>query len=173
MVGSIDLIKATIEDAPLVAHLHIWGWRDGYQNLLPQTYLDSLDIAGRTLRWTKNISDESNVWIARYDGEPAAIISFGEPLNPLPQAVSGWCEITLHYTLEKFYRHGIGKILFNHARTSLASTGFTDMYVWVLEDNIKGCSFYNKMGGVVIPHTSKTATIENIDFKEIAYHWNI
>lgn len=173
MVDTIDLIKATIEDAPIVAHLHVWGWRDGYAGLLPDDYLASLDIQERTHRWAKNIAEGSIVWIAKYDGEPAAVISFGAPLNPTPTGLSDCGELTMIYTLQKFYRHGIGKTLFNLARTSLADQGFTNMYLWVLADNIKGCSFYNKMGGKVIPHVSETATIEGKNFKEIAYHWNI
>lgn len=55
----IEIIKATPEDAPLVARLHVGGWRDGYAGLLPQSYLDSLSIAERTERWHKNLADGS------------------------------------------------------------------------------------------------------------------
>lgn len=54
----IELTKATPEDASIVAHLHIMGWRDGYSGLLPQSYLDSL-----------------------------ALIGFGKPLNPIPNCL--------------------------------------------------------------------------------------
>lgn len=169
----IELVKATLEDAPLVARLHVWGWRNGYADLLPQSYLDALDIDERTTRWTKNLVDGSEVWIAKHNGEPASVISYGAPLNPIPAGLSNCGELTMIYTLGKFYRRGIGEILFNHARTALKQQGFQKFYLWVLEDNIKGRSFYDKMGGKIVPNASTEATIDGQTFKEVAYYWDI
>ena len=167
----IEIIKATPEDASLVARLHVWGWRDGYAGLLPQAYLDSLSIAERTERWHKNLADGSTLWIANYNHEPAAIIGFGSPLNPVPAGLDNCGEITMIYTLAKFYRRGIGEQLFNHACTSLKDQGFKCCYLWCLEENIKGRSFYDKMGGKIVPDAEEIALIDGQPFKEIAYHW--
>lgn len=175
MIGtaSITLIQAKPEDAPLVARLHISGWQDGYADLLPQSYLNSLDIKERTQRWRKSLSEGSVLWIAKYADEPAALIGFGAPLNPIPYGLSGCGEVTMIYTLGKFYRHGIGNILFNHARTSLKSQGFKGLYLWVLEGNIKGRSFYEKMGGSPVYNAFQITDIDGVSFKEMAYYWTL
>jgi len=169
----IELTKATPEDASIVAHLHIMGWRDGYSGLLPQSYLDSLDIQERTERWHKNLTEGSVLWIAKYENEAAALIGFGKPLNPIPNGMSECGEVTMIYTLAKFYRRGLGEKLFNQARADLKNQGFKSFFLWVLEDNIKGRSFYNKMGGIIVPQASEVATIDGQHFKEIAYYWNL
>jgi len=169
----IELVKATPEDAPLVAHLHILGWQDGYAGLLPHSYLASLDIQVRTEKWKKDLSAGSNLWIAKYNGEPAAVIGFSAALNSIPDGLSGYGEITMLYTLAKFYRHGIGKKLFTHAHTALKNQSFKGFFLWVLEENIKGRSFYDKMGGKIAPQATEFATIDGQPFKEIAYYWDL
>lgn len=169
----IQLVKATPEDAPLVARLHVSGWRDGYAGFLPQSYLDSMSIEERTQRWSKNLAEGSVLWIAKYNGEPAAVMGFGAPLNPVPHGLSECGEVRMIYTLAKFYRRGIGERLFNHARLSLKDQGFKGFFLWVLEDNVKGCSFYNKMGGKIVPQAAEFANIDGKEFKEIAYYWNL
>ena len=171
----IELRQATPDDALTVAQLHIAGWRDGYADLLPSSFLESLDIHQRAENWKKHLGDGSIVWIATYNTAPAGVVSFGPPLNPIPHpnphGLTACGEITMIYTLGQFYRLGVGTALFRHACDCLKREGYTRIYLWVLEDNKKGRAFYDRMGGHVVDNALQIATIGNAEFREIAYEW--
>lgn len=169
----IELYKATRNDAATIATLHVRGWQDGYAGLIPQSYLDSLNIEERMARWSKNLADGSNVWISTYKGQPAGVIAFGAPINPVPAECLNCGEISMIYVLAEFYRHGVGGRLFTHALTSLRSENFQSAFLWILEGNTKGRSFYDKMGGTIISGAKQSITLSGESFEEIPYTWDL
>lgn len=174
-MNKIILTKAKTQDANIVATIHVQGWRDGYSDLIPHTFLDTMNIPERTERWRTHLSEGSNIWIAYYNGAPSAIIGFGKPINPVPVTLdqTNTAEITLLYTLRKFYCNGIGTRLFQHAHHSLKQDGYKKVFLWVLKDNKAGCNFYNKMNGKIITTDLRSTSIGNQEFQEISYWWDL
>ena len=175
-MSDIEIYNAKPIDAPILAHIHVQGWRDGYAGLISQNYLDALDINQRISQWEKWLAPKSTAWIAKYNDKPSSIISFGNPVNPIPCEIltrQKPAEIKLLYTLADNYRKGCGEALFRHALSTLSAEGYDCVFLWVLKDNIKGCNFYNKMGGTPLYKDNRTTTIADQNLLEIAYYWQL
>lgn len=175
----IDIHQARPDDAiaMTVAKLHIQGWQDGYEGLLPPSYLKGLNVFDRAETWKKRLEMGSVVWIATYHQIPAAVIAFGPPINPIPfpssEDMHHVGEISMLYTCKEFYRLGLGTALFRQACASLKAQGCDKIFLWVLEANQKGRAFYDKSGGTVIPHVQQSVTIDGMTFQEVPYSWAI
>lgn len=44
---------ANFKDAPAIAKVHVEAWQSAYRGQIPDFYLDSLSVAGRTKSWEK------------------------------------------------------------------------------------------------------------------------
>ena len=140
----IDIYQARPDDAMTVAKLHIQGWRDGYEGLLPSSYLKGLNVFDRAETWKKHLAMGSVVWIATYHQIPAAVIAFGPPINPIPfpslsaEDMRHVGEISMLYTCKEFYRLGLGTALFRQACASLKAQGCDKIFLWVLKPIKRG-----------------------------------
>ncbi|MFP3340647.1 GNAT family N-acetyltransferase, partial [Micrococcus sp. SIMBA_131] len=56
--------KATKDDALAIATVHVNSWRTTYQVLIPEDYLNSLDIQIREARWQKLIGAGNTIFVA-------------------------------------------------------------------------------------------------------------
>ncbi|MEG0377278.1 MAG: GNAT family N-acetyltransferase, partial [Eubacterium sp.] len=56
----------------------------------------------------------------------------------------GWGEIISLYLLPEYMGRGLGTLLFERGICELARLGFEDIYLWVLEDNTRARSLYEK-----------------------------
>lgn len=74
-----------------------------------------------------------------------------------------WGEIISIYLLPEYFGKGFGKPLLDNSISALYTSGLKNIYLWVLEENIRGRKFYEKNGFLL---TSDRAPI-NIDGKEL------
>ncbi|EPZ52572.1 hypothetical protein N007_20490 [Alicyclobacillus acidoterrestris ATCC 49025] len=77
-------------------------------------------------------------------------------------------ELYAIYLLKEHQRKGIGKLLFHHVVSHLASNHFYAMLIWVLYDN-PSRYFYESMGGQLIREQS--IEIGEQQLRESAYGW--
>ena len=77
-------------------------------------------------------------------------------------------ELYAIYVLKEHQRKGIGKSLFHHVVSHLASNHFHAMLIWVLNDN-PSRYFYESMGGQFIREQS--IQIGEQQLRESAYGW--
>ena len=62
---------AGTSDIPIIAALHIEGWKGAYGGIVDQAYLDSLTVEKRIEDWTQwTASGESTVFLAEVSGTP-------------------------------------------------------------------------------------------------------
>ena len=60
--------------------------------------------------------------------------------------MSGWGEIVSLYLLPRVQGMGYGKALLRAAVDALGAMGLRDVFLWVLEDNLRARRFYEHMG---------------------------
>jgi hypothetical protein len=82
VITPLSIAAATRKDLPDVARVHVASWRQTYAGLVPQSYLDSLDVAARLQKWREIFeqdrrNDLFGLFVARIGGAPAGFISFG------------------------------------------------------------------------------------------------
>jgi ribosomal protein S18 acetylase RimI-like enzyme len=163
---NISVRKGTVSDAPDIARVHVTAWKTTYRGIVPQPFLDSLDVASRTEDWKDWLSREKvHVYVAEDDTELCGFISGGALREP----IEGFdAEVYAIYLLSSTKRRGAGRLLMQHLAETLRNSGFTQVALWVLAEN-PSCGFYEHLGGGRI--AQKQIRIGDADLLEIAYGW--
>lgn len=159
---------AELTDAPNIAKVNIDTWKNTYQGIVSDEYLNNLSYEQRE-QAIKNIinidNDKKFVYVAE-DNRDGVIgfISCGKEREN-DKIYAG--EIYAVYILKKFQNLGIGKLLFNCAIEILEEDNLIPIIVWALEENKYACNFYEVMGGRKIKE--RYIHIGNQKIKEVAY----
>ena len=172
MPDALTIRPAALNDAQAVARIRVLGWRFAYQGLVPQGYLDSLNIAEDTERMHGYLSQlpqnlppsRSESVQGSSDGEKRSFM-----LAVRDDAVLGFCHFSaapnnadrperttpggemagrLHslYIDPDTLGQGIGHALMSHALSTFAVWGCERAHLWVLEGNSRAISFYERQG---------------------------
>ena len=164
----------TDNDIPVIASLHIEGWKGAYGGIVDQGYLDSLTVEKRTEDWKAwRAAGESDVFIGEVDGRPAGFVVTGRTKTPPPGSSpirpSHSGEIYALYLHPDYWRQGLGTALIKHAARHLKEGKHSSICLWVLDANARAKSFYEKMGGQKLG--AKMIEIGPNTLKEICYGW--
>ena len=158
---------ATPADATAIARVHVDSWRTSYRGMLPDDFLASLSESGYLERWTRLLSDGSNlIYVAEEDGEVIGFASGGRE-RAGEDGFSG--ELYAIYLLEAFKRRGLGRELVRATVAGLRGLGIDDMIIWALTDNQPARAFYERLGGVFV--RAQPIVIGSATLEEVAYGW--
>ena len=141
--------RATLDDARGIAEVHVASWRAAYPGLVPQEFLDGLDVERRAAFWTTLLEDEgeSRTWVAF---ETARVVGFAgtHPADDddAPQVHAGSHELATMYTLPETWGTGVGRALLERAVADLAADGIEHMHLWVFAANDRARAFYERAG---------------------------
>jgi ribosomal protein S18 acetylase RimI-like enzyme len=174
MPSSVSIAAATHQDLPDVARVHVTAWQQTYVGLVPQSYLDSLDVAARLQNWRAHFEDGRKagtfgLLVARVDGTTAGFISFGRGRDHDRQDMA---EIYAIYVLKQHWSNGVGYNLFRTARETLQHGGFSKAYLWVLDTNQNAIGAYQRWGGILEQHRLRDLTIGGQPVKELSVLFN-
>ena len=117
--------------------VHWQTWREAYDNLLPAEYQETMTL-DRCRFFSQKYPE--NTLIAMDGKKVVGFISYGNFCDEAIQA----SEIIALYVLKDYYGKGVGKQLMHAAFAVLDR--FSEIYLWVLKDNKRAISFYQKMG---------------------------
>lgn len=169
--SDVQISLATKEDAKGIANVHVKSWIETYSGIVPQDYLNELDLTGREKRenlWQRILSESQSVLVAKT--QSGEVVGFSHVEKSRDQDLaSDFGEVTAIYLLKKYHHRGIGKRLFQLSLERLMLMGFQKAMVWVLKEN-QSVNFYQKMGGL-----SEKETLEEIggkELKEARFLWN-
>jgi ribosomal protein S18 acetylase RimI-like enzyme len=158
--------RATIEDAEAIARVHVASWRTTYSGLVPQAYLDALDVPHFTELWREWIgSNAAHLFVAETNGEVCGFVSGGALREPLAGIDA---EVYAIYLLQSAQGRGIGRRLMRQLVDALRSEGVRGVAVWVLAAN-PARGFYEHLGGAQA--AAKPLNIGGADLIEIAFVW--
>lgn len=123
-----------------VARIYEESWRYAYKGIVPQDYLDGL----RAEKWVSNLDRDGRYHLlAVEDGVFVGTASFCKSRFD-EYADNG--EIVSVYLLPEYMGRGYGKRLISAALSELSEMGFREVFLWVLEENLRARSFYEKCG---------------------------
>ena len=171
MGESVVLRHAVVNDAAGIAHVHVTTWQHAYRGIVPESYLQGLDVAKRTNYWERWLEgyglDGHQALVAEAgDGQIVGFASFGrEREGGGPR--DG--EIGALYILPNYQRCGIGRRLLSGAARLLLQENFQTLQIWVLQDN-PARAFYEKLGGRRV--REKKIQFGGKELVEVAYFWN-
>ncbi|WP_405592183.1 GNAT family N-acetyltransferase [Streptomyces sp. NBC_01092] len=134
-------------DCDRVAAIRIGGWRSAYRGLIPQSYLDALDVT--------QDAERRRGYFAQADGTVVDLVAerHGE--------IAGWAchgpyrdgevrtedaELYAIYVDPGRYGTGVGRALLQESVRLCTAAGHTRMLLWVLKDNTRARRFYERAG---------------------------
>ena len=163
MEKAIVLRNATPADAVALGNVYCYAWKEGYKNIIPQQFLDSLTVE-KSAPPPDRINCDNN-YVAEYDGKIVGLVNYG----PGRDAESdNWGELRSIYVLADCWGKGVGRSLFEKAAEVLKERGYAGFYLWVLKENERARRFYEKMG-MVCCGDEKTITIGGKELVESRY----
>ncbi|MEO8549306.1 MAG: GNAT family N-acetyltransferase [Kofleriaceae bacterium] len=138
----MQLRDAVPDDAMDVARVHVRAWQQGFKDLLPATYLATLDPAERAARYTFGITDGSR---------PRTIVALeGGAIRGFTTIGLYEDEALLHalYVDPDAWGTGLGRALIAEARKDLRSFGRSSAILWSMVGNTRADRFYLADGWV-------------------------
>ncbi|HPD82782.1 MAG: GNAT family N-acetyltransferase [Alphaproteobacteria bacterium] len=166
--------KATEKDVPALASIHVAGWQGAYGGVIDQGYIDAQTVDSRTEEWREWLLDETTSHLLAFkEGKPVGFISYGALRTPPPGTSKirplYSSEIYGVYLLPENFRQGIGTSLLKEAVSDLIIQKHQSLCLWVLEKNMRGRGFYEKMGGQRVG--KKMVEFGPTKAKELCYGW--
>ena len=135
---------ATIQDAESIAKIHIDAWKFAYSGIVPDAYLERLDLGVKTQRWEDILKEsQSETFVMEYAGQVTSWISYG---NSRDHDGEGLGEVWALYVSPELLRHGHGRSLMQYVEEIARGAKIPSLVLWVLEKNVRGRSFYEKVG---------------------------
>lgn len=165
----IEVRSATYDDLPEVVRVNIAAWRDAYIGQVPQDYLDNLDFSQKLKEWqdrfASNADGEQHLDLVFINNEMVGFIAYGRGRD---EGTEGCAEIYAAYLLKDYWGMGVGYTLFQTAKKAMIKNGYTEAYLWVLMENYRAISAYQKWSGIPDPLSVKEIVIYDRQIQEIA-----
>jgi GNAT superfamily N-acetyltransferase len=137
----------TLADCEPVAEIRMRGWQHAYTGLMPQSYLDGLDLADEIPRRRAHFEQAGEGvlnLVAEWNGEVAGWSCHGPYRDgELPTKDA---ELYAIYVHPAHMSQGVGQALLQESTARCASTGHTRMLLWVLKGNAHARRFYERAG---------------------------
>ena len=164
------LRPATLSDAPGIAAVRIDSWRATYRGLIPDAYLDGMQIDASTAIWERVLGATNSVASVFVVADDASIVGFAAG-NRLAEPRDGAdSELTAVYLRPTYQRAGLGHRLVGAMVHAQRANGATGMIVWTIAGNKPARAFYEQLGGRLI--VEQPYQWEGMDLVEAAYGWH-
>ena len=139
----LKIRSAKKEDAKDLATINVLGWKTTYCGLVSNELLDALSVTEKRIERFENQIEECEIClVAENEKGVVGYLSGGKSRDDnLPYEY----EMYAFYVHPDFQRVGVGTALFNAFKEKIQGADFC---VYVLDGNVKGISFYQKMGGL-------------------------
>ncbi|MFJ5532767.1 GNAT family N-acetyltransferase [Streptomyces sp. NPDC093261] len=147
MDGRLLIRDMAFADCRRVSEIRVGGWRTAYRGLIPQPYLDALDVDADTERRRARLAEgDGRVvnLVAELDGETVGWAAHGPYREG--EVRTGDAELYAIYVAPGLLGGGIGRALLREAVRRCTGAGHPRMYLWVLKDNVRARHFYERAG---------------------------
>lgn len=146
-VTEVTIRDAAPSDAAAIAAVHVASWREAYRGVVPDAYLDGLDVEVRAAEWRAalgSLDRGQSVWLAEEEGQVLGFASLGPSRDE--DAERSTLEIYDIYLEPHAWGRGVARELM---RTVLANVpDGAAVTLWALDANDRARHFYRRSGFV-------------------------
>lgn len=157
---------ANVEDIQEIVAIHVQAWKESYQGMIDQSYLDSLQFSIERMSRRENFFNENPLRQGFVAVQGHKIFGFVDA-GPSREPDGAIGEIYAIYLLQEYQSQGIGRLLWEAAVQHLSTNQLIPFIVWGLSQNLKARGFYEKQGGKLL--TTKDADIGGKMYSEVCY----
>ena len=165
----VSIRYAHIDDAVDIARVWVESWRSAYRGIVPDSFLDAIDVgewAGRQRRIMEQPLEGWITFVAELDTQIAGWAWGGPNRDAYPDYAA---ELYTLYIMPGYQRQGIGFQLTLATGRWLVREGLTSMIVWVLRENHSARQFYEAIGGRYCQE--RQIDIAGVSLPEVSYGW--
>ena len=141
----IIIRKALPEDAFDFTDCHISCFLSAYKGIVPDDYLNNLLMEKEQLveKYIKRLTDQGNCeyYCVINDGKMIGFLIINKSHDEINFCIG---EIWAIYLIKEFWDKGYGKEMLNFAINELKRVDNKEIFLWVLEENIRARKFYEK-----------------------------
>jgi ribosomal protein S18 acetylase RimI-like enzyme len=162
----VTIRVAGAADVAAVARIHVESWKVAYKGIMPDHVIERTDIAYRTAFWAERIARrEWPVLLLEEEGEVVAFCHMipSPDEGDDPQRVG---HITSIHVLPHLRTRGHGRALLDHAFAEFRRRDYTEVTLWVLEENASARRFYERVG---FKHDGGRQTYPRTEVPEVRY----
>jgi RimJ/RimL family protein N-acetyltransferase len=138
--------ETTKSDAYDVATVHVRSWQSAYRNIIPDSFLDGMNIEKQAERFTNDINEyrgKTFYYVAENDGRIIGNLVLSGCRDD-DKGDAG--EVIAMYLHPEQWDKGFGRQMMEYAVAELESLGYKEIVIWVLEENHRARKFYEKCG---------------------------
>ena len=142
----MNIRPAIVNDADALARVHVDSWRAAYRGLVPDSFLESLNLEQRAQRFRESLaSGTGDTYVVEESDELFGFLTLGACRDAdVDPATTG--EIWGIYLAPRHWRKGVGRQLCQTAEQMLVSRHYRQAVLWVFEGNAAARRFYEAMG---------------------------
>ena len=162
--------RATAADAPAIARVRVDSWRTTYRGMIPDAYLDGMQVEASTALWDRVLAAGPNTTCVIVAEHGADIVGFGAG-NRLQQPKHGFdAELAAVYLRREFQRAGLGRRIVGAVAEAQRRHGGTGLLTWVIAGNKPARAFYERLGGELV--VEQPFQWDGMDLVEAGYGWH-
>ena len=138
----------TPDDCDRVAEIRVGGWRAAYRGMVPQTYLDAMDVAREAERRRAHLAGAGDAVVNLVAEEDGRVVGWGchGPYRDHDGTRPEAAELYALYVDPARIGTGAGRALLTESVRRCALAGHRRMLLWVLRDNARARRFYARAG---------------------------
>jgi GNAT superfamily N-acetyltransferase len=165
--GALAIRPAQPDDAAGLALVHVRAWQAAYAGLMPQAYLDGLDVAVRAQAWLRRLKQGSPepLLVATIDEDIAGFVTYGAGRDAESGGAGELYALNVH---PDHWSAGVGSALLSAAQVGLAGLGHDRAVLWVVPGNARARRFYERHGWAV-EDVERIAEIQGVTVPEVRY----
>lgn len=149
---SIDIRRARLQDAPAIAEVHDLAWRNAYRGVLPGIDLERMVERRGPVWWQRALRRKVAIIVLEVDGHVVGYATLGPSrMRSLPHRG----EIYEIYLRPEYQGIGLGRRLFQTARSMLDDMRLKGLAVRALQANDVAMGFYRRLGGKPLVETGE------------------
>lgn len=143
----MNIRRATVEDSPVLARVHVDAWHAAYRGVVPDSFLEQITVSKREASFREFLLNDSpeETYVAEVSGEVIGFLTVG-PCRDADADENRTGEIWGIYIAPLHWRKGIGRRLAVKAQEVLEFGAYQDATLWVLEQNEPARRFYEALG---------------------------
>jgi GNAT superfamily N-acetyltransferase len=160
----------TEADVEAVSAIRVRGWQSAYVGIVPQRYLDGLDVArdaaGRREFFARSAGRVHNLVAVAEDGTLVGWASLGPHRGE--DDIPGAGELYALYARPDRVGTGVGRALISAVLARAGELGWRRVLLWVLADNARARRFYALAG--FAPDGAETVDdCDGVPLREVRY----
>lgn len=157
---------AVTGDAPAIARVQVLTWQHTYRGILPDPFLDALDVERSADSWRVVVADRRRITHVVDDPGVVGFCTAG-PSRGESGGYRGELEAIYIHPAEQARGHGTA--LVRAAMGWLAARKLTPVLVWALEANTLAHGFYQSLGAQRLD--TRLLRIADALYPEVGFGW--